>query len=220
MIGYLIIFYFASVFVYGCFMVIKRPVIDDKFFHLAKRLEEQAIIERIIMLGEMNSKDYSKEIVQVKKYFQDGRITWGEAEAIEKIITNTYFNGFERRWIAFKKADPSLKFFFIFCIAYSFFIINWIVYFGTNTPKIGDNERLITYAIANGTLILPYIGTLILTGGLSTFLSFLDMVLDNKGGVTRAAITSGELVKALKPGGRSTKVILNGPSMSRMAGPF
>jgi hypothetical protein len=202
------------ILIYSFYLLLKPANAEDRFFHLSRKLKKEVIHERIKLLEQIHNEDYRSDIIEIDKFYRDGRITEAEGNKIEKIITNTYFNYFKGRWSAFRLAELPMKIIFILCLVYGFIYVNLVFIELHEKWRQPDLTLQITLLIVNCTLLLPYLFSLTLLGFMTTFLSMLNLKFNERGGINRAAITSEELVKALKPGGRKTKVVL-GSAWSR-----
>lgn len=196
------------IIIYSLYLLIKPKDKKDEFFHLSQKAKKETILERIKLLEEINDADYSRDKIEIEKYYRDGRITESEASKMEKIITNTFFDNFKTKWKAFKSADTGMKILFLFLIVYGFVYVNLVFIAGYKHLDEFGLSLEITLLIINASLLLPYLFSLTLLGFLSTFLAMLNLRFSERGGINRAAITSEELVKALKPGGRKTQIVL------------
>jgi hypothetical protein len=204
---------FLLAVIYSFYLLIKRKDMHDEFFHLSRKTKKETMLERIRLLEKINQADYRSDMIEIEKFYSDGRITEAEADKMEKIITNTYFNNFQSKWIAFKRAEFPMKALFILSLLYGFVYVNLVFIEGYNGFETDLSLELILI-IVNVSLILPYLFSLTLLGFLATFISMLNLSFSEYGGINRATITSEELVKALKPGGRKTKIVL-GSAWSR-----
>ncbi len=205
---------FIITIIYSLYLLIKTKNIQDEFFYLSRKTKKETILARIKLLEEINQTEYKSDIKEIEKYYSDGRITEAEANNLEKIITNAYFNNFKEKWSAFKRADFPLKFIFILSLLYGFVYVNLVFVAGFSQLHDVDVSLTVILIAVNASLILPYLFSLTLLGFLATFLAMLNLPFSEHGGINRAVITSEELVKALKPGGRKTRVQL-GSAWSR-----
>lgn len=204
--------------IYSLYLLVRPKNIHDEFFHLSRKIKKETMLERIRLLEQINQCSYAGDRAEIEKFYSDGRITEAEAIKMEQIITNTYFNNFKNKWIAFSRADLSLKCLFIIFVVYGFFYVNLVFIAGYSQIKEPDYSLQATLIVLNATLLLPYLFALTSLGFLAVFIAMLNLVFSERGGINRAAITTEELIKALKPGGRKTPVIL-GSAWSRSFSP-
>jgi hypothetical protein len=218
---YLICFAPVIIIILYCFyLLIRQKNIHDDFFHLSRKTTKETMIERIKMLEEMNQVEYRLDIMEIEKIYKDGIVTESEADRMEEIITNSYFNNFYGKWSAFKHADLSMKIIFIMCLAYGFVYVNLIFVIGIPlSSRYPISVPTSAVIFMNASLILPFLFSLVLLGFFSMFLSMLNIPFNEYGGINRAAITSTELIRSLKPGGRKTKIVL-GTAWSKSGGFF
>ena len=194
--------------VYILYVLIKPNNESDEFFELSRKLTLENLMHRIDQLEKINNADYSKEKVRIKSFYKDHRLSQKEFDQLEDIITNTYFDGFQRKWTSFRKSDILLKAIFVFSIIGGFLLFGFIIY-EINIEK--ELELRIWHCIL-ATLILfpiPMVFIVMYLGLFSVLLSLLRFVFPQKGSLFRAAILSEELIKGLKPGGRSTEIDLS-----------
>lgn len=197
----------SVIVVYAIYVLVKPQSETDEFFYLHKNLSQEALIRRIEILGNVHRKDFSKETEKIKRYFLDGILSEKELEYLEDLITRTYFDGFQKRWSVFRRAELVEKsvFVFLFCSGILTTAIG-TAYAMDRTPDFSD--------VVNGLLPalllvpLPYIAILMILGILSFILSILRFTFPRKGSLLKATIFSEEFIKALKPGGRSTEIVL------------
>jgi hypothetical protein len=203
----------AVTLIYVIHLILKEPNENDEFFHLSAHTDKESIIRRIQLLEKLNNKDYSRDIKEIERFYSDGRITPREEEKIEKIITNSYFNQFEKRWSAYRMADPVMKAIFVFMLCYGFVFVTLVFtsIVAANKYPIDATPYLL---IANLSLILPYLFSLTLLGFFNMILAMCNLKFSNRGGLNRACLTAEELVRSLKPGGRKTEIVL-GKAWSR-----
>ena len=196
------------IFLYVFYLLIRPKNMDDEFFHLSRKTGKDVMISRIKILEQINNRDYKSCITEIEKFYSDGIITESESDRMEEMITNMYFNNFKERWSAFKRAELPMKIIFIALIVYGFFYASLLVFIVYHQDKYATGFPFTGIIIVDVSLIFPYLLALTLLGFFALIISMFNLFFSNSGGVNRAAITSTELVRSLKPGGRKTEIVL------------
>ncbi len=202
------------VFLYSFYLLIRPKNMDDEFFHLSNKTGKDVMIARIKLLEQINNKDYKGYIKEIEKFYSDGIITESESDRMEEMITNMYFNNFKERWSAFKRAELPMKIIFIALLAYGFFYASLLVFVVYHQDKYATGFPFTYIIIVDVSLIFPYLLALTLLGFFALIISMFNLFFSKYGGINRAAITSTELIKSLKPGGRTTEITTPGRGFS------
>ncbi len=192
---------------YAIFILVKKQSEEDEFFYLHKNLSQEALIRRVDILAKIHNRDYSKEKEKINRYFLDGKLSEKELEYLEDIITRTYFDYFRKRWNVFLRGGLPEKFTFISLFLSGIMSVAVVIsYVMDRSPGFSD---FMTGLLASVILFpFTYIMVLFSLGLLSFLLSILRFVFPVKGSLLRATVFSEEFIKALKPGGRSTQIVL------------
>ncbi|MBK9190200.1 MAG: hypothetical protein IPM77_01190 [Crocinitomicaceae bacterium] len=191
---------------YAIFILVKKQSEEDEFFYLHKNLSQEALIRRVDILAKIHNRDYSKEKEKINRYFLDGKLSEKELEYLEDIITRTYFDYFRKGGTSFAWR-ASGKFTFISLFLSGIMSVAVVIsYVMDRSPGFSD---FMTGLLASVILFpFTYIMVLFSLGLLSFLLSILRFVFPVKGSLLRATVFSEEFIKALKPGGRSTQIVL------------
>ncbi len=203
----LLLFPPSVIVVYSIYVLVKPQSETDEFFFLHKDLSQQALIRRVEILEHFHHKDFSKEKEKISRYFLDSKLSEKELEYLEDIITRTYFDGFIKRWSVFRRADSVEKLVFLTLILSGIITVAIGAAYGMNkNPDFTD----VLIGIIPAIILVPVtlISILMILGILSFMLSILRFTFPRKGSLLKATIFSEEFIKALKPGGRSTEIVL------------
>jgi hypothetical protein len=198
---------FSVIILYVIYVLLKPQSEADEFFHLHKNLSQQALIRRIELLGHFHKKDFSKEKETINRYFLDGNLSDKELENLENLITRAYFDGFHKRWSVFLRADWAEKGVFLASLCSAIMTVAVVMSYAQHkSPDLSD----FMYGLLLAVILFPftYAMVLIILGLLSFVLSIFRFIFPVRGSLLKATIFSEEFVKALKPGGRSTEVVL------------
>ena len=80
---------------YLLYVMIKPNSESDNFFINYDGLSKSKLLEKIDLLKKIKDKNYSKEKEKIKKIKTDN-FSPRASEQIEELLTNTYFNGFNK----------------------------------------------------------------------------------------------------------------------------
>ena len=188
---------------YLLYLLLKPESKSDQFFINYDSLSKITLIEKIELLEKLNGMNYEKEKEKISK-IKDGKFSNRGSEMLEEILTNTYFNGFEKRWIAFKKADLLLKLIYILSLVVGFYIFGYILFLINSN----DNNEVDSFIFLIPIILFPFslLISLIYLGFMTIVFTLLRFVLPKNGALIRANVHLDELIKALKPGGRNTRI--------------
>jgi hypothetical protein len=186
---------------------------SDKFFTNYDELDKVKLIEKVELLERINKTSYSQEKEQINM-LSIGKFSARTSEYLEEILTNTYFDGFKRRWIAFVKADLVLKIIYLLFVMSGFYFFGYLLYVINfeKDPEVGNAIFVIPFVLFPFSLLIS-----VMYMGLTTLiLTLLRFMLPKNGALIKLNVYFDELIKALKPGGRNTRVEI--PSINWDAG--
>jgi hypothetical protein len=201
--------------VYILYLIVKPDNLDDQYF-IPKRQESEKELYKIITdLETTHKQDYSTIKKRITSYFSDNRLTDNESIKIENYIVDTYFQGFVDRLIPLKKADLFLKTINILTLIFSFIYFNLIIHsVAKKNDLLIDNFIYWQIGISLLLFIVPLVFWLLQLGLLSMFLLVISLIFPNKGSLRRAQILIDEIIKSIKPGGRTTTVGIGKPTIN------
>lgn len=175
---------------YTLFLLFKPQNEADQFFSFHAKTDEPSTIRRFLILSRMNGRDYSAEMMEVKKMFADKRLDEKELDRLDNLVKERYFDNSYSLRVVWKRIDSSLKwtsFVVVFSVATAV-----CIGFGARMFAEAPNHE-IDYsdpAIFNGFFFLPIgiiLGSL-LQGIYGAFLLVVSMFFPGRGSVTRARV--------------------------------
>ncbi len=175
---------------YTLFLLIKPQSEADQFFSFHSKTDEPSTIRRFLILSRMNGRDYSAEMMEVKKMFSDKRLDEKELDRLDNMVKERYFDNSYSLKVIWKRIDTSLKWtstVVVFSIAFAV-----CIGFGARMFAETPNHE-IDYsdpAIFNGFFFFPIgiiLGSL-LQGVYGAFLLVVSMFFPSRGSVTRARV--------------------------------
>jgi hypothetical protein len=187
-----------------------RPVHeDDSIFIMNKSMTEEETLKRIAYAEIMNKTSYANIKKKISLIFAAKWITPDQRMiAIEQLISLAYFNGYIRRWIVFRKAGWDMRLLFIICMGYGFVYFNMLITVIEGFRPLHPH-LLMHIIISVAGFIGPVLIGMMTMGIFSIILTLLTEVFHKRGSFRKATIISEELLRALKPGGRWTPIIIN-----------
>jgi hypothetical protein len=175
---------------HALFLILKKQSETDNFFSLHSKTDEKSLIRRFLLLSQMNGRDYSAEMLEVKNMFSDHKLDEREIERLDSIVVERYFDNSYALKTTWKRSDASLRW-ISFAIVLSI-ATALCIGFGARMFAVRDHIE-IDYndlAIFNGFFFLP-LGILLgilLQGVYSAFLLVISMFIPSRGSVTRARV--------------------------------
>lgn len=175
---------------HAVFLILKKQSEADNFFSLHSKTDEKSLIRRFLLLSQMNGRDYSAEMMEVKNMYSDQRLDEREIERLDNIVKERYFDNSYALKTTWKRSDTSLRW-ISFAIVFSIAIA---VCIGFGARMFADTKNQeIDYSdlnIFNGFYFLP-IGLILgalLQGIYGAFLLMISMFFPSRGSVTRARV--------------------------------
>lgn len=201
--------------VYVLYLIIKPDNVEDQYFIIKRQESEKELYKIITDLEATNKQDYSTTKKRITSYFADNRLSDRESIKIEQYIVNCYFQGFKDRVLPFKKADLFLKTISILTLIFSFIYFNSIIYYvAKENGLLTDNFIFLQIGISILLFIVPLAFWLLQLGLLSMLLLMFSFIFSNKGSLRRVQIIIDEIIKSIKPGGRTTTVGIGKPTIN------
>lgn len=207
------------IFLYIIYLIIKQDSEIESCFVTNKQINFQDCINLISTFEKLNNKDYSKVKKNITFYFSDNILTEAELNRIDDLIIDSYYDNYSKKFVAFRKAD-----FFSKLINFTVLLAS-VIYFNLIFTSFNEYDSNLSLIIWQSVLtillfIIPLVFYLTQVGVISLFLMMISVFFPNKGSIRLARVTFDEIIKSLKPGGRKTRVILQGPRIGRGILPF
>lgn len=198
---------FAVLLVLYPIYVLFRPdrEADRYFLFLGGTENKEFVIGYLEMLEIINNRSYARQIKRLEALFSKRKRNQRDSDRIEIIIQQSYFNQFNDRWIAFKRADWPLRILILLCLLAG--ILSFVSIIATIREDDPDPLTFSVFLLYFLIGIIPtFLFSLIIVGAYSLFFTILSIVFPNRGSVIRRSIILDEVIKGLKPGGRDTPV--------------
>jgi hypothetical protein len=200
---------------YVLYLIIKPDNEEDQYFILKRQESEKELYKIITDLETTHKQDYSTTKKRITSYFADNRLTTNESIKIEQYLVDCYFQGFKDRLLPFKKADLFLKSLITLTLIISFIYFNSIIYFvAKENGLLTDNFIFLQIGISILLFIVPLVFCLLQLGLLSMLLLMFSFMFSSKGSLRRVQIIIDEIIKSIKPGGRTTTVGICKPTIN------
>lgn len=196
---------------YPLYLLAKPDTPADKFFLFFENHSNcEDVINHLTVLEKEQGKNYQPHRSKIREYYSDRKLHPQEINTIEKIIIHSYFEHFQYRWIAYKKADWILRIIFLIpLIICSIFFFDYLLDFAIHEGLDG----VIFYFLILGVIAVPVLLiVMVVNTAFTLYLSFMAMLFSSKGNIQRASKTFDYMLFALHP---FSKVYRKGQSRTK-----
>ncbi len=183
------------------YLLFKPQGKDDELFAYKGKPELKYIISQLRRFEILHKRNYSEKAIKVLGMFTDRKLTDRELDSLEVILTSAYFDSYRDRWIGFRKAEPLLVFIFFYVFLWSFAAWNLVVF---HKDEVSIGALLLVDILL---FIVPVVFAMIMFFFLMLPLYFFAVIFPTIGTFPRSIICLEEMIKALNPAGRKSRIL-------------
>ena len=139
------------------YLIFKKESNEDRCFIPPNQVNLTAMLEKLAFLGSARHCKYDKERQLIEDYWNKTKLNESKLNRkyrrVTEYIQYLFFDRFEKKWEAFRKADWGMRFIFLLSLVYGWFYLFVMLLYVFGDQEVALDQNNIRQAVM-GTIVL------------------------------------------------------------------